>query len=61
MGVLETLIKTIIEAAPRYPGFQPPFLYLLMNLVLPVLLGMVLAWVTKLMEKGLIRLLGEKR
>jgi hypothetical protein len=58
---LETLIKLATEAAPRKPGLQIQPLYVALNLALPILLGIPLAWITKLIEKGLTRLLGERR
>ena len=58
---LETLIKLATEAAPQNPGFQIQPLYVVLNLALPILLGIPLAWITKLIEKGLTRLLGERR
>jgi hypothetical protein len=61
MGVLEYLTKLAVDAAPHHPGFQTHPLYVVLNLTLPVLLGIVLAWITRFMEKGLARLLGEKR
>ena len=61
MGALEYLIKSAVDAAPHHPGFQTHPLYIVLNLTLPVLLGMVLAWITRYIEKGLNRLLGEKR
>ena len=61
MGAIETLIKMITDAAPQKPGLQIPPLYILFNLALPVLIGIPLAWITKLIEKGLTRLLGDKR
>ena len=61
MGVLEYLIKMAVDAAPRHPGFQTQIPYILLNLALPIMLGIVLAWITRFMEKGLLRLLGEKR
>jgi hypothetical protein len=61
MGVLEYLIKMALDAAPQHPGFQTQILYILLNLALPIMLGIVLAWITRFMEKGLLRLLGEKR
>lgn len=60
MGALETLIKIATDAAPQTPGFQIHPLYILLNLALPILLGFPLAWITKLLEKGLNRLLGER-
>ncbi|MEW6186317.1 MAG: hypothetical protein AB1585_11330 [Thermodesulfobacteriota bacterium] len=60
MDLINTLLKHIIDAAPLHPGWRPPYPYLLMNLFLPVLLGLILAWLTRLIEKGLISLLGEK-
>jgi hypothetical protein len=61
MGVMEYVIKTAVDAAPQHPGFQAQPLYILLNLVLPIILGIALAWITKLIEKALNRLLGEKR
>lgn len=61
MGALEYVIKLAVEAAPHHPGFQTQPLYMVLNLTLPILLGMGLAWITRFMEKGLARLLGEKR
>ena len=61
MEALETLIKMATGAAPQKPGFQIQPLYVVLNLALPLLLGIPLAWITKLIEKGLTRLLGERR
>ena len=61
MGALEYVIKLAVDAAPHHPGFQTQPLYMVLNLTLPILLGMGLAWITRFMEKGLTRLLGEKR
>ncbi len=61
MEALETLIKLAIDAAPQNPGLQIQPLYVVLNLALPILLGIILAWLTKLVEKGLTRLLGERR
>lgn len=61
MGALDYLIKLAVNAAPHHPGFQTHSLYIVLNLTLPILLGMGLAWITRFMEKGLTRLLGEKR
>ena len=60
MGVLEYLIKTALDAAPQHPGFQAHPLYILLNLAIPIILGIVLAWITRFIEKGVNRLLGEK-
>jgi hypothetical protein len=61
MGVLEYVIKTAINAAPQHPGFEDPALYLILNLTVPIGIGIGMTWITRLLEKGLIRLLGEKR
>jgi hypothetical protein len=61
MGVLETILKTATDAAPNHPGFQAQSLYIVFNLVGPLILGIILAWVTKLIERGLNQLLGNKR
>ncbi len=61
MEALETLIRIAMEAAPHPPGFQIVPRYILLNLALPILLGFPLAWTTKLLEKCLNRLLGERR
>ncbi|MGC1404296.1 MAG: hypothetical protein WA974_15365 [Thermodesulfobacteriota bacterium] len=61
MEALETLIKMATEAAPQKTGFQIQPLYVVLNLAIPLLLGIPLAWITKLIEKGLTRLLGERR
>jgi hypothetical protein len=61
MGLLEEAIKAVISAAPQRPGNQISTLYLLLNVVLPIILGVLLTWVTKLIEKGLTLLLGGKR
>jgi hypothetical protein len=60
MGVMEYLIKTAVDAAPQHPGFQAQPLYILLNLTIPLILGIGLAWITRFLEKGLNRLLGEK-
>ena len=60
MGVLEYLISTAVDAAPQHPGFQAHPLYIILNLSIPIILGVGLAWLTRIMEKGLNRLLGEK-
>lgn len=61
MGALEYVIKMAVDAAPQHPGFQTQPLYILLNLAIPIMLGIVLAWITRFIEKGLTRLLGEKR
>jgi hypothetical protein len=61
MGVLDYILKTAIDAAPQHPGFQAQSLYIIFNLVSPLILGILLARVTKLIEKGLNQLLGNKR
>ena len=61
MKALETLIRMVTDAAPQTPGLQMDPRYILLNLALPILLGFPLAWTTKLLEKALNRLLGEKR
>jgi hypothetical protein len=61
MGALEYVIKIAVDAAPQHPGFQTQPLYILLNLAIPIMLGIGLAWITRLIEKGLNRLLGEKR
>ncbi len=61
MGALEYTIKMITDAAPQQPGFQTKPLYILLNLVIPIIIGILLTWITKLMEKGLTLLLGERR
>jgi hypothetical protein len=61
MGPLEDAIKMIINAAPQQPGVQTNILYILFNLAIPVTLGILLTWITKLLEKGLNLLLGERR
>ncbi len=60
MGVLEYVLKTATDAAPAHPGFQTQSMYIILNLAVPIILGIILASVTKLLEKGLIRLLGER-
>jgi hypothetical protein len=61
MGVLDYILKTAIDAAPQHPGFQAQSLYFVFNLVSPLIIGILLAWVTKLVEKGLNQLLRDKR
>ena len=61
MGVLDFILKAAINAAPQQPGFQAQSLYIVFNLISPLILGVVLAWVTKLVEKGMNHLLGNKR
>jgi hypothetical protein len=60
MGALEYVIRLAVDAAPQYPGLQIQPLYLVLNLTLPFFLGILLTWITRFMEKGLTRLLGEK-
>ena len=60
MGVLEYVLKTATDAAPEHPGFQTQPLYILLNLAIPIILGLLLASITKLIEKGLTRFLGER-
>ena len=60
MGTLEFVIKAAVDAAPHHPGFATHPLYVVLNLSLPFFLGIALAWVTRFIEKGLNRLLGEK-
>jgi hypothetical protein len=61
MALLEYILRTATDAAPHHPGFQTQPLYVVLNLVSPLILGILLAWVTKLLEKALNRLLGDKR
>jgi hypothetical protein len=61
MGVLEYVIKLAVDAAPDHPGFQTHPLYIILNLTIPIMLGIILAWITRFIEKGLAQLLGEKR
>ncbi len=60
MGVLEYVINLAVDAAPHHPGFQTQPLYIVLNLILPILLGIILAWITRFIGKGLTRLLGGK-
>lgn len=61
MGVLESLLKIVTDAAPERPGFQASPLYILLNLVVPLILGILLTWITQLIEKGLVHFFGERR
>jgi hypothetical protein len=61
MGPLGDAIKMVIDAAPHQPGVQTNLLYILFNLAIPITLGFLLTWITKLLEKGLTLLLGERR
>jgi hypothetical protein len=61
MGALGDAIKMVIDAAPQQPGVQTNLLYILFNLAIPITLGFLLTWITKLLEKGLTLLLGERR
>jgi hypothetical protein len=61
MALLEYILRTATDAAPHHPGFQTQPLYVVLNLATPLILGIVLAWVTKLIEKGLNCLLRDKR
>jgi hypothetical protein len=56
MTLLEILLKKAVEAAPQPPGFQTHPIYIVLNLSIPVVLGIFLVWVTKGIEKGLTRL-----
>jgi len=60
MGVLEYVLKTATDAAPENPGFQTQPMYILLNLAIPIILGILLASINKLIEKGLTRFLGER-
>ena len=55
------LLALLLHAAPSAPGRETPLPYLLLNLFLPLLLGTILAWLTRWLEKGLLRLMREKR
>ncbi len=61
MESLEYLIKIAIDAAPQKSGFQIQPLYVLLNLTIPILLGILLNWINRLIEKGWVHLLGERR
>jgi hypothetical protein len=61
MGIIEYVLKTAADAAPEHPGFQTQPMYIILNLAIPIILGILLASVTKLIEKGLTRLLGDRR
>ena len=58
---MDFILKAAVDAAPQHPGFQAQSLYIIFNLVSPLVLGILLAWVTKLIEKGMNHLLGNKR
>lgn len=61
MGPLGDTIKMVVDTAPQQPGIQTNILYILFNLAIPITLGILLTWITKLIEKGLTLLLGERR
>jgi hypothetical protein len=61
MDVLDFILKAAIDADPQHPGFQAQSRYIIFNLFCPLILGILLAWVTKLIEKGMNHLLGNKR
>ena len=61
MDVLGVVLKLAMDAAPKHPGFQIFPMYVFLNLACPVLLGIILSWITKPIEKGLSRLMGERR
>jgi len=61
MGPLEVVINSVIGTAPKQPGVQTSFLYILFNLAIPIFLGIILVWITKFIEKGLTLLLGNNR
>lgn len=61
MTLLEDLILIVLQNSPAIPGRDAPPLYGLLNLLLPLVFGAVLAWVTHRLEKILLRLIREKR
>ncbi|MBA4392960.1 MAG: hypothetical protein C0407_05355 [Desulfobacca sp.] len=61
MGVLEFLLKIVTDAAPQRPGFQTSPWYILLNLAVPLILGILLSWITQFIEKGLVHFFGERR
>lgn len=61
MGALDFVLKIVTDAAPEQPGFQASPTYILLNLAVPLILGILLTWITQLIEKGLVHFFGERR
>jgi hypothetical protein len=61
MGALEYLSNIAVDTARQEPGFQAHPLYVFLNLLIPVLIGLLLSWIVKFVEKGMNLLLGERR
>ena len=55
MDFLPLLAKLASDGDPRQPGFQAQGLYLLINLILPILTGVILIVPVKWIEKIFIR------
>lgn len=51
MDLWSILAKLALDADPRQPGFQAQGWYLLTNLVLPILMGVILIGPVKWIEK----------
>jgi hypothetical protein len=51
MDLWVTLAKLASDGDPRQPGFQAQGWYLLINLILPILVGMILMGPVKWIEK----------
>jgi|GEM_PF-2622529 hypothetical protein len=61
MAMIKDLIFLALGTAPSFPGRVTPMSYFLLNLLVPVVLGAILAGVTHRLEKILLRLIREKR
>jgi hypothetical protein len=56
MDLWATLAKLASDGDPRQPGFQAQGWYLLINLILPILVGVILTgpvkWIEKIFSTG---------
>ena len=56
MDLWSILAKLALDADPRQPGFQAQGWYLIINIILPILTGVVLIgpvkWIEKIFSRG---------
>lgn len=54
MRFIEYLIGIASDGLPTQKGFQSRPLYIFLNIAIPVLIGLLMGWIIKLVEKFLV-------
>ncbi|OGQ00086.1 MAG: hypothetical protein A2Z51_02740 [Deltaproteobacteria bacterium RBG_19FT_COMBO_52_11] len=54
MRFIEYLIGIASDGLPTQKGFQSQPLYIFLNIAIPVLIGLLMGWIIKLVEKFLV-------